>query len=165
MSPAFPSLPAPRLSLIERAADLGFIREVGKNNGPGVRMCQAVTGNKPPDAWCASFVSLVLYCHTRAKPPFALSAGCDELLRAAAAGGRERERPVAPGLFFVMQSPTDAVHVGFVEDVNLTSRVFSTIEGNASDPTKPPTREGWGVFSRARAEKPGAYRYISLEDL
>lgn len=151
------------MNLIERAQDLGFIREIGKNNGPGVRMVQAVTGNKPPDPWCASFVSMVLYTHTKGKPPFTLSGGCDELLRAGVSKGLERSRPVAPGLFFVMESPTDAVHVGFVEDVNLTSGVFSTVEGNASDPTKPATREGWGVFSRARAEKPGRYRFISLE--
>lgn len=151
------------MTLLERAAELGFIREIGKNDGPGVRMCQAVTGNKPPDAWCASFVSTVLYVHTKGKPPFTLSASCDVLLQACVAKGLERDRPVTPGLFFVMQSPTDAVHVGFVEEVNRTARVFSTIEGNAADPTKPPTREGWGVFSRARPEKPGVYRFVSLE--
>jgi len=151
------------MKLLELAADLTWVRELGQNDGPVVRAFQAINRGKPPDPWCADFVSFVLYVATRGKPPFALSGGCDELLAAARKAGRERDRPVAPGLFFVMKTPTDAHHTGFI--VSTENGEFSTIEGNASDPTKPATNEGWGVFGRARVHKPGAYCYVSLEDL
>lgn len=149
-----------------------WFREKGYNDGPIVRACQAVNRGKPGEAWCAHYVSLALLFATDGKPPFALSGGCDELLKAARAAGLERDHPVVPGLFFVMKSPKDAVHVGF----NRWRRAaeFGTQEGNTVDPQeKDPAkiREGNGVFRRTRdtGVKPykgrpdSGYTYISLE--
>lgn len=145
---------------IEIAVSRDWIRETGQNDGPGVRMLQAVTGNRPPDPWCASFVSACILEAHRGEPPFKLSGGCDELLKAMRAAGLERKEPVAPGVFFVMASPTDAVHTGFVTVVN--GNRFWTCEGNASDPSQAATREGRGVFQRTRDIKPGKYTFCAL---
>jgi hypothetical protein len=149
--------------VINVARDHDWIREQGTNNGPGVRMVQAVTGNKPPDPWCASFVSYCFLTALRGAVPFALSGGCDQLLTAMRRAGLERSAPVAPGVFFVMASPADAVHTGFVSVIN--GNRFWTIEGNASDPDKAATREGWGVFQRIRDMKPGKYVFCALPEV
>jgi hypothetical protein len=64
----------------------------------------------------------------------------------------------------LLKSPRDAIHVGFVTE-GISESAFGTIEGNAADPSRPPTREGFGVFERkvtdAKARRRGPqYVYI-----
>lgn len=146
--------------VLDVSAEFAYVEESGVNDGPGVRMCQAVTGNRPPDPWCASFLSLAIYHAYRGKPPFKLSGGCDELLKAMRAAGLERDKPTVPGVFFVMANPTDAVHTGFVIAVN--TNTFFTREGNASPPNQPATREGRQVAERWRPMRPGKYAFCAL---
>ena len=154
----------PRASVapLDVALEHDWVREEGQNNGAAVRMMQAITGNTPPAPWCAAFVSFCLHESFKGKPPFKLSGGCDELLKAMRAAGLERAEPVGPGVFFVMDKPTDAVHTGFVSVVN--GNRFWTIEGNASDPSQPATREGRGVFQRIRNLVPGKYVFCALPE-
>ena len=166
--------------VLEVSEEFDYVVEQGTNNGPGVRMCQGVTGNKPPDPWCASYVSLCLFHAYRGNPPFKLSGGCDELLRAMRDAGLERATPVAPGVFFVMAaikdregkptgkySTTDAEHVAFVISVN--TNTFFTREGNTSGPAKPgetltdaQLREGRLVGKRWRPITAGKYVFCAL---
>ena len=87
---------ANRSKLIELVARFDFGREIPQNRGPFVRLCLAINGdNKEGSAWCAAFVSLVLYVHTRGTPPFRLSDGTKELLAAVVAAGPRIERQEA----------------------------------------------------------------------
>ena len=153
---------ANRSKLIELVARFDFGREIPQNRGPFVRLCLAINGdNKEGSAWCAAFVSLVLYVHTRGTPPFRLSDGTKELLAAVVAAGRERAVPVAPGLCFVMKNGKSE-HVTFIADVG--DDTFATVGGNEGNPALPASNNGYGVFWRERTPGP-QFRYFSLEDL
>lgn len=110
-----------------------FVREVGgQNQGVWVQTIQKVTGNAPPDSWCASFVSLILGMAFGGKSPLPRSASCDAFLEAARAAGWLTATPSVGDVFLRLNSPTDAHHIGFVTDVGALPAV-GTISGNTSE--------------------------------
>lgn len=123
-----------------------YVREIGANAGPSVQEFQRITGNKPPDSWCASFVS---WCGKSALLndwPLAVTAGCQTLYVDAKAKGLVRDAPKRGDVFLMWHAELGRyAHTGFVTDV--TGLVFKTIEGNTGVDGG---REGWGVFPRER---------------
>lgn len=131
---------------------VGWVREAsGANDGPWVEAIQRLTGNRRGDAWCASFVCMVLDISYRGKNPLPRSASCDVLLTAARTRGWLFEEPEPGDIFLVMRTKSDAVHTGVV--VATSGLAIKSVEGNASDPSKPATREGWGCYARERNKK------------
>lgn len=147
---------------LTEVARLGkFIRELtGQNDGAWVEAIQRVTGNKKGDAWCASYVSVVLalYYGGPKQNPLPMTASCDELLEAARRKGWLSETPMTGNVGLVMKTETDAVHTFIVTDVKRLS--IRTIEGNTNDDG---SRDGYGVFERSRFRLPGSgLLYIHL---
>jgi hypothetical protein len=137
------------MTIIEIARLGKFIRELtNQNDGAWVEAIQRVTGNKKGDAWCASYVSVVLalYYGGPKKTPLPMTASCDVLLEHARKKKWLTHVPQADDVFLVMKSPTDAIHTGFVTSVDPTG--IGTIEGNTNDDG---SRDGYGVFERRRA--------------
>lgn len=147
---------------LTEVARLGkFIRELtGQNDGAWVEAIQRVTGNKKGDAWCASYVSVVLalYYGGPTKNPLPMTASCDVLLEAARKKGWLSETPKTGSVGLVMASETDAHHTFIVTDVKALS--IRTIEGNTNGEGE---RDGYGVFERSRFRLPGrGLLYIHL---
>lgn len=149
-----------------RLADIAklflHVRETpaGSNAGYRVEAIQRWGGCSKGDPWCAAFVSLVIDLAYAGTPPLPRTASCDVLLEHARKRGWLQQEPAPGDVFLVMRAPHDAVHTGIVAHV--APGQFTTIEGNASDPTKPATREGWGVFERTRRLTLGTYQFIRL---
>lgn len=120
-------------------------REVGgQNRGPWVRYY--MDGNEGDAwAWCAGFATTVL---RQAGVPINKFFSCDLLLQDAKKLGKFSDKPIVGGLFLVMKSPTDAVHVGIVTSAD--KGVVQTVEGNTNDDG---SREGHEVCTRVRASK------------
>jgi hypothetical protein len=126
-----------------------------------MRAMLKVCGLIAPAYWCAAFVVYVCcLLYGVAACPLPRSASCDDLLARCRARLALVPKPVVGGLFFVMAagSETDAVHVGFVETTN-DDGSFGTLEGNASNPERPASRNGDGVYRRRRGAKGDATRY------
>ncbi|HRN54731.1 MAG TPA: hypothetical protein PK788_14645 [Gemmatimonadaceae bacterium] len=152
-----------RAILLARA--FGFVRESGPpgkrmNRGAWVEAIQRITGNRPGDPWCASFIVAVLtLADATGDCPIVASASCDAILNDAAKRGLivdKDEPPRAGDLYLVMKTPTDAIHVGLVTSYSAESRAFSEISGNTNEGG---SREGYGVFERVR-EWPGKYVFV-----
>lgn len=129
-----------------------FVREVtkngmGTNTGRWVEAIQRIGGTVKGQPWCACFVCAVLGLVHGGKLPFPYTASCDHILDWAKKNDRVIDRPEPGCLFLLLRSNDDAVHVGFVSD-DIVGRKFGTLEGNASDPEQPATRDGFGVFER-----------------
>lgn len=146
------------------ARSFGFVREDGApgkraNRGAWVEAIQRITGNRPGDPWCASFVVVVLMlARGDGKCPVAKSASCDVILADAVKRGLVRKRGEVPepgDLYLVMKTSTDAVHVGLVTAVS--GRLFSEISGNTNTGG---SREGYGVFERVRDLDEGDYTFV-----
>jgi hypothetical protein len=133
--------------VLARARQFKFVRERKGNRGRWVEALQRIGGTSAGQPWCACFVCAVLGLWFDDKPPIPYTASCDDILITAKRNGWLREDPAPGAIFLVMASPTDATHTGFVTE-GVTKTKLGTIEGNASDPDSPPTREGWGVFER-----------------
>jgi hypothetical protein len=147
------------MSIVEIARLGKFIRELThQNDGAWVEAIQRVTGNKKGDAWCASYVSVVLalYYGGPKGNPLPMSASCDVLLEAARKKGWLTGKPTVGDVFLVMKSANDAIHTGFVTGV-VKPGLISTIEGNTNDDG---SRDGYGVFERKRIT--GPLRFIHL---
>lgn len=152
------------IAVLRMAGAFAFVREEGVNDGQAVRAFQKITGNKPPDKWCASVAVYVLY-HTLGPHLFATlgipkSASCDDLRLALKARGALHEKPRVGDLFFTMSSPSDASHTGFVADVPAVG--FKTSEGNAADPRRPQSRDGNGFYTgrvRGLSSDPRKYEF------
>jgi hypothetical protein len=130
---------------------LKFVREIGANAGPGVEAIQKSTGNKPPDAWCASLMYYVGRLMLGSRWILPRTASCDELLAWARKEGLLIEgagaTPMRGDLCLVMRSATDAIHVCAVTQVHEDARGFDTREGNTNPGGG---RDGYGVFDRKR---------------
>lgn len=125
---------------------VGWVQEATKqNDGRWVEAIQRLTGNKKGDAWCASFVAMVLDIAYRGKNPLPITASCDVLLEAARTAGTLTDTPAVGDVFLVMKSPADAVHTGVVTAVGKLA--VKTVEGNTNDDG---SRDGYGVFARER---------------
>ncbi len=136
-------------------------REVGgQNKGPWVRLY--MSGNEGAEwPWCAGFVSFILkqtFYNMGKSLPIKTSFSCDLLAVNAMEKGRflrgfnvlNQEKVKTGSLFLSRRSPTDWIHTGIVTDVDLSKRVFYTIEGNTNDEG---SREGYEVCKRTRAFK------------
>ena len=143
------------------------LRERRNNDGPGIEPIQAVTGNKPPDKYCASTVAAAgiwAFRQTGRRWPLKVTANCDELMEDAKAKGafhipertwvalgkpKEHEHLVAPvrrGMVFViLRTLTDAVHTGAIVR-RFDDDSFETGEGNAADPKRPSSVDGTGIY-------------------
>lgn len=89
--------------------------------------------------------------------PLPKTLSCDVLLQYATKKKLLTNTPVAGDLFLVMASPTDAIHVGFVEQL-LPENKFTTFEGNSNDRG---IRDGDGVVSNVRdSSGPTTYQFI-----
>ena len=75
------------VSLAAVARRFDFVRESAPNDGVWVSWFLRHTGNKPGEAWCASFVSVVLSIAYRGQSPLKPTAGCKEMLAEATAKG------------------------------------------------------------------------------
>jgi hypothetical protein len=133
--------------VIARARQFKFVRETKGNRGRWVEALQRIGGTSTGQPWCACYVCAILGLWFDDKPPIPYTASCDDILNWARANDCLRTEPAPAALFLVMANPNDATHVGFVTE-DIAKVRFGTLEGNASDPDKPPTREGWGVFER-----------------
>lgn len=132
-----------------------YVREIGANAGPSVQEFQRITGNKPPDSWCASFVS---WCGKSALLndwPLTVTAGCQTLYVDAKAKGLMRDAPKRGDVFLMWHADLGRyAHTGFVYEV--TGVAFKSYEGNTNPAGG---REGYGVFSRERVAGT-SYRFI-----
>lgn len=131
------------------------------NAGPFVEACQAVTGNRKGDAWCASFVARVGVKALGTLWPVRKTGGCKELGAWATASGVLREMPEPGDIFLVWYAEKGRfAHTGFVLSV-VQGRSCRTIEGNTSGGG---SREGWLVAERLRVFTPED-RFIRWADL
>jgi hypothetical protein len=132
-----------------------YVREIGANAGQVVEEYQRTTGNKPPDSWCASFVSWCGKHALEGEWPVILSAGCQALYLDAKAKGIVRDAPKKGDVFLQWHDDLGRyAHTGFVADA--TGINFTTIEGNTNPNGG---REGYGVFQRQRVSSQ-KYRFI-----
>lgn len=139
-----------RAAIVPTAAlFVGWVKEAtGANDGPWVEAILRLTGNRKGDPWCAAFVCMVLDIAFKGQNPLPRSASCDVLLEAARAKKWLFTEPQVGDLFLVMRTKADAVHVGVVTAVK--GLEVATIEGNTNVGG---SRDGWGVFARARVAK------------
>lgn len=146
--------------VLTTARAMSFVREVplGSNAGRWVEAIQRVGNTYKGQPWCAAFVTFVLGVAFKDKPPIPYTASCDAILKCGERWEWIVESPEPGDVFLVMRTPTDAIHTGFV--VSVQGGFFNTIEGNTSDPGRPATREGWGVFARTRKLDAGKYRFV-----
>lgn len=100
--------------------------------------------------WCAAFVAFKI--HQAAKqmgiksrwPKAPWAASCDAVYRWALRNGLILAKP-EPGCVFLVGSPADYTHMGFVERVR--GMMCDTLEGNTNDDG---SREGYEVCARSR---------------
>lgn len=124
------------MTLVEIARLFRFVREVGgQNKGRWVALFQHFTGNTPGDSWCASAVSLLLGIFYQGEPPIPYSASCDVLYNACKKRGYLTQTPSVGDLYFFLNSPTDAHHVGIVSEVYDPDE-FAGVAGNTSEDGK-----------------------------
>lgn len=135
-----------------------YVREIGgPNQGPAVQQYQAVTGNKPPAAWCMSFV---LWCLKVGldRVPLRLSGRVQDVYESV--DKRVLYDKPKRGDMFLKWYPSlnRYAHTGFVYE-ELVLGAFNSIEGNGNANGG---REGYGVISRPRATAKDASKYIYL---
>lgn len=117
----------------------------GPNAGPFVERCQRVTGNKPPDPWCASFVAEVGTVALPGLWPVPLSGSCAALGHWAETRGILKTEPQAGDIFLLyFPSLGRFAHTGFIE---VPGDVSTTVDGNTNDAG---SREGWLVARKSR---------------
>jgi len=127
-----------------------WVREHGGDNkGEVVEHFLKGTGLGPGYPWCASFVSFVGKATMGTDWPLPLSASVMALHDAAVKKGLLTSEP-KPGDIFLLwfTSKNRFAHTGFI--VEKDGDKWHVIEGNAADPSKPSSRNGWGVFHRRR---------------
>ena len=119
---------------VEIARQFLFVREVGGQNcGVWVGAIQRVTGNAPPDPWCASFVAFVLGIAFAGKSPLPRTASCPQLLAVARIQGWLSATPSVGDVFLRLKAddPNYAHHTGFVTRVDPDGTI-GQISGNTS---------------------------------
>nr|WP_143838583.1 CHAP domain-containing protein [Nitrospira cf. moscoviensis SBR1015] len=140
-----------RLLAVARA--MLFVQEQphGSNAGQAVEAFQRVTGNRPPDPWCASFIA---YCGRAAFGqdwPVPMTASCQALHDWAMRENRITTMPDSGDLYLLYYpSLTRMAHIAIIEHVRPDGSL-QTIEGNTNDGG---SRDGFGVFRRTRKPKP-----------
>ncbi len=141
----------------------GRIKEVpaGSNAGELVESVQRWAGGEKGQAWCSFFVYWVgtLTCAVSgATWPLPRTGSCEALRQFAITNGMLHDVPAPGDVYLLLNDKGLAHHTGFVIAVQATA--FTEVSGNTSDPTAPPSREGYGVFQHQRALGK-QYKYIS----
>lgn len=122
------------------------MREIGPNAGQCVQEYQRTTGNKPPDSWCASFVSWCGKSALGSDWPLVISASCETLFLDGKKKGLNRGAPRRGDVFVMWHADLKRyAHTGLVTEA--TGLNFKTVEGNTNPAGG---REGYGVFERER---------------
>lgn len=140
-----------RSNALAIARSYDWVREVGGDNkGQAVEHFLSVTKLGPGYPWCAAFVAFVGRATMGKDWPLPLVAGCASLAEAAEKKGILTTEP-KPGDIFLLWFPSlkRFGHTGFIVDQAENGK-WNVIEGNAADPSKPSSRNGWGVFHRQR---------------
>jgi hypothetical protein len=138
------------------------VTEQGHNGGPQVTAYLRATGLPAGNPWCAAFVA---WCigqaekQTGVKCPLPKSASCDVLLTYGRKRGLLKTTPQPGDIFLKLDSPTDAVHTGFVTGVAAAGS-FTTMEGNTNAAGG---REGVMVRAHTRVVTPGDYTFLRWE--
>lgn len=141
------------------------IREVpaGSNGGERVESVQRWGGGVRGDSWCAFFVywagSLAAVA-SGTQWPLPRTGSCEVLHQFALKNKLIVNAPRKGDVYLLLNDQGRAHHTGFVTAFHLES--FDEISGNTSDPSKPPSREGFGVFPHSRAFDPARYRFIRV---
>lgn len=153
------------LLILEWAAK--HVREApaGSNAGEFVEAIQRWGGGKKGDSWCAFFVYFVgsiAAAVSGGNWPLPRTGSCEELHQYAITHHLIVEHPQKGDVYLLLDANGRAHHTGFVTDAVLEH--FDETSGNTSDPTKAPSREGWGVFPHSRGYDAKQYRYIRWAD-
>lgn len=119
------------MSLIDIARLFLFVRELPNNRGARVEAIQRWSGGKPGDSWCCHFATMMLDLATAGTSPVPRTGACDDVLNLATAKGWLSDTPHVGDLYLYLKTPTDAVHIGIVTDVDATG--FTGISGNTSE--------------------------------
>lgn len=129
-----------------------FVKEQppGSNRGQGVEAMQQLVSISPGSPWCAACVAWAGQSALGKKWPLPLTGGC------AALGDFAKQKKVLMptpqvGDVFLLYFPSlkRFGHTGFITG-QAEGSAWTTIEGNAADPSQPSSREGYGVFQRTR---------------
>lgn len=189
-------LPLPpewRVRVLVAASSLAVGKcETGENSGTIPEYCQRITGNKPPDYWCASAVARLFERGLRRRSPVLLTASCEQQRQRAMKRRALRTRQefddaraidplrVAGWVFFCIETlPTGELHahhtgvVGVIDDDGDPATLgehggFLTTEGNAADPTKKGSRNGDGFYAGRERGHPAdltVYQFADPEAL
>jgi hypothetical protein len=115
---------------MEIARSLLGVREVdGSNRGPDVERFLRRVGCRPGDAWCAAFVTDVVYEGEQQVGGPAQFTGSPSALKLLVLNAQLRLRSPEPGCVFVIDHGKGKGHCGFVVEV-LPGGLLRTIEGN-----------------------------------
>jgi hypothetical protein len=140
---------------LEIARLFGFVREAAgnANSGAWVEAIQRTTGNGKGDAWCASFVYVVLALAYGGTSPLPRSASCQVLYDHARKHDMLTDTPLPGDVYLLLDATGRAHHVGFV-----TRPLGATFEELSGNTNPDGGREGYGVFERTgeRARKRSA---------
>ena len=143
-----------REAVLNVARALRWVRETdGPNRGEVVDEMTRECGLRPPQPWCAAFLSFCGHAALDLRWPLPLVAGCATLAEAAQAqgtlhvltGGVVPER----GAIFLLwgEAKQRYHHTGFVLGPDSVAGYWRTCEGNTNEDGSP---EGTGVFTRRR---------------
>lgn len=143
------TLDAVDLLLRVSAATVGA-QEVGANDGAYVRRILKRVGNKPPDPWCAAWVTDVGLCALGEAWPVERTASVARMVEWAKFHDclLAPPTPAQPGDLFCLWFPSlkRHAHVGIVTAVNADGSIL-TREGNTNAEGG---REGWCVAEKTR---------------
>ncbi len=166
--------------------------EVGENAGTIPQWCQTLTGNKPPDYWCASSGARSFERALRHRSPVLLSASCEQHRQRALAKGALRTRaefdaaraadPLSVAGWIGLCIGPDAAgnphahHFVIVGNLNTQAELvtrgprggFLTVEGNAANPANAGSRNGDGQYAgreRGHPDDRTTYAFIDPEAL
>ena len=139
------------MTALDVAQHLRFVKErTNHNDGPWVEALLRVVDCKKGDPWCAAFVSFCLTIAHYGKPPLPPTASCEVLHQFGITHRLLVGEPLSGDVFLVLTDVGHAHHTGFCTGPAVNGRV-PTIEGNTNTDG---SREGWGVFERARTLSP-----------
>lgn len=133
-----------------------YVRELPNNTGARVEAIQRWGGGKPGDAWCAFYATMVLDLAFQGNAPVPRTGACDDILNLAQAKGWISDTPHVGDLYLYLKSPTDAIHVGIVTDVDATG--YTGISGNTSEDGL--SANGDRVAERRLSLRPGKTVFI-----
>lgn len=135
------------LQAVTRARQSIGVAETSTNWSKWIRIYLAFVGWFRPAPWCAAFVAYKVHQAAgdlRIKSRWPKTAGCDAIYQWAKRTGNLLDRP-EPGCVFLVGTPRDYTHTGFVAEVH--PEMVITIEGNTN---RAGEREGTCVMQRSR---------------